>query len=331
MEDRRDEATLPAGHTVDLSDPSTKAVVPRPEPQPRVWPTFVVPLVGLLLAVVLQAIVAAGVTAMLLASGVDRSELGSQIMEWLTSPVGFLAILACGQVGFAVPTLLAAALSPEPFRRRLGLVPLRNPVQFSAMIALGSLLPVAVGFGLVHLVLKFIPADDTFENFFEKLTLAWGIVFVIVIALAPGFFEEMLFRGYVQGRLLKRWRPAWAIGVASLLFALAHVTPHAIALAAPLGLWFGIVAWRTGSIIPTIVSHAFVNGGVNTWRLWIKFGELSETAQLVGNAVGVGVGIVCFVIACRLLAACPTPGTSHPASAAESALDEGTAAASRRG
>ena len=111
-----------------------------------------------------------------------------------------------------------------PFRQRLGLVPLHNPVRVSVMTALGSLLPLAISVGLAYLVVQFIPADASLEKFFEQLTLAWGVVLVVTIALAPGFIEEMLFRGYVQRRLLERWSPAWAIGVASLLFTLAHVT-----------------------------------------------------------------------------------------------------------
>jgi membrane protease YdiL (CAAX protease family) len=281
--------------------------VAPPVERPRIWPIFVVWLLGLVLAVVLQGIVAGAVAAMMLASGVNKQELSSQIQEWATSSSGFLTILACGQVGFAVPTIVAALLSPDPFRRRLGLVSLHKPVPVSVIMALGSLLPLTVSIGLAHLILRFIPADDSVGKFFEQLTLPWGVVFVVVIALAPGFCEEMLFRGYIQHRLLERWRPAWAISVATLLFTVSHVMPHAMAVALPLGMWFGVVAWRVRSIIPTIVCHAFVNGGVNAWRLVVKFGELSETAQLVGNALFVSVGAVCFVLACRTLAEHPTP------------------------
>lgn len=284
-----------------------------PARRPRIWPVFVVPLLGVSLAVFLQIAVAAVFTAALLASGVDSSQLGDRIMEWITSSAGFLAMLACGQIGFAAPTLLAAKLSPAPMRRRLGLVPLHNPVRISCVTALGSLLPLAIGIGLVHLVLQFKPGDETFENFFDQLTPWWGVVFVVTIALAPGFFEEMLFRGYIQRRLLERWRPDWAIGVATLLFTLAHITPHAMAVALPLGAWFGYIAWRTGSIVPTIVCHAFVNGGLNAWRLIAMYGEFSERAQLIGNVVFVGIGVVFFVLACRMLTQYPPPEQSPSA------------------
>lgn len=289
----------------DISEPVGQPLPDSSAPskkRPRIWPIFAVLLLGLFLAVGLQGMVAGFAAARLQARGIDKSSLNKEIMEWLTTPEGFLVILACGQIGFALPTILAASRSPEPFKRRLGLVPLRNPVQISALTAVGSLLPLAVSFGLAYLVLQIIPADESFEKFFDKITAAWGIVFVCAIALAPGFFEEMLYRGYIQQRLLQRWTPPVAIGVATLLFTLAHVTPHAMAAAFPLGLWFGVIAWRVGSIVPTIVCHAFVNGGLNAWRLVAKFGELSDTTQLVGNCLFVGLGAICFVLACQRLA-----------------------------
>ena len=80
-----------------------------------------------------------------------------------------------------------------------------------------------------------------------------------------------------------------------------------MAVALPLGVWFGVIAWRVGSIVPTIVCHAFINGGVNAWRLVVKFAELSETVQLVSTAFFLIVGVVCFVLSCRMLAEYPTP------------------------
>ncbi|MCA9238851.1 MAG: CPBP family intramembrane metalloprotease, partial [Planctomycetales bacterium] len=153
----------------------------------------------------------------------------------------------------------------------------------------------------------------------DKVTPLWGLLFVLLIALSPGFVEELLFRGYIQGRLLQRWRPAWAIGVTSVLFGLVHVAPHTVVLATVLGVWLGIVAWRTGSIVPTIVCHAFVNGSVNAWRLIVKFSGMSETVQYIGVGLFVAVGLVFFVIACRMLAANPQANEETPSLAADQA------------
>jgi membrane protease YdiL (CAAX protease family) len=136
---------------------------------------------------------------------------------------------------------------------------------------------------------------------YRQMTWEAAVPFLLFIAVVPAFMEELLFRGYIQGRLLQRW-PAWvAILVTSVLFALMHVAPHAVAAAFPLGLWLGVLAWRTGSVWPGIVCHAFVNGAWNVWQVGRSLTGLEENPPapvLVGLGV---VGLVCFVLSCRLL------------------------------
>jgi membrane protease YdiL (CAAX protease family) len=106
----------------------------------------------------------------------------------------------------------------------------------------------------------------------------------------------------MQRRLLERWSPLRAVVAVSVVFAFFHVMPHAIVVAFPVGLWFGIIAWRTGSIGPGIACHAFVNGGVNAWRLIVKFGDVSEATQGICYVIFILFGTICFVLACRVLA-----------------------------
>jgi membrane protease YdiL (CAAX protease family) len=60
---------------------------------------------------------------------------------------------------------------------------------------------------------------------YERMTPVVAVPFVLFIAAFPGFNEELLFRGYIQRRLLARWSPWLAISVTSALFALMHVMP----------------------------------------------------------------------------------------------------------
>jgi membrane protease YdiL (CAAX protease family) len=82
---------------------------------------------------------------------------------------------------------------------------------------------------------------------------------------------------------------------------LAHVAPHAVAAAFPLGLWLGVLAWRTGSVWPGIVCHAFVNGAWNVWQVGLSLTGLRESYP-APVLIGLGLaGLVCFVLPCRLL------------------------------
>jgi membrane protease YdiL (CAAX protease family) len=93
------------------------------------------------------------------------------------------------------------------------------------------------------------------------------VVFIILIGVLPGFGEELFFRGFIQRRMLERFRPWVAIGATSLVFGIFHVTPHGIALATIIGVWLGVIAWRTNSILPSACCHAFINSGWNIYQV----------------------------------------------------------------
>jgi membrane protease YdiL (CAAX protease family) len=79
-------------------------------------------------------------------------------------------------------------------------------------------------------------------------------------ALVAGISEEAGFRGYMQGMLERRYGSAVGLIVTSLFFGLAHLS-HGAFLPAILfdigwGAFYGLVAYRSGSIVPAIVLHS---------------------------------------------------------------------------
>lgn len=279
---------------------------------PRVWTSFAALICSVGLAILFQGIMGIVLAVVLLSQGVDAAQLGDKVMESMTNPGMFLLTLVLGQAAFAITTLAAARLSPEPMMQRVGLRGSPVPTKLYLLSMLGSIFVLAVAIGCVTLVSLVFTADGSVATLFDKMTPAWGVAFVVLIAVLPGFIEETLFRGYMQTRFLKRWNPLRAILLSSTLFALAHITPHAIAVALPLGIWFGYIAWRTNSIVPGIACHAFVNGGLNIWRLVAQFAELSENVQMICNGIFVVAGLVGFIAAIKMMANLPQPETETP-------------------
>ena len=105
----------------------------------------------------------------------------------------------------------------------------------------------------------------------------------------------------MQTRLLERW-PAWvAILVTSAIFGVFHVMPHAVVNAFVIGLWLGVLAWRTGSIWPSILCHAFINGSWTFWNVGERLWGFPETPP-VPLAVAGGIAIVaCFCLSIWIL------------------------------
>ena len=92
--------------------------------------------------------------------------------------------------------------------------------------------------------------------------------FLATLALLAGLaplVEELVFRGLLYGWLAGRWGGGrWGGAVAvvgsSVAFAAAHVELAHVVLVLPLGLVFGWLRWRSGSLWPSLVAHMFNNG-----------------------------------------------------------------------
>jgi membrane protease YdiL (CAAX protease family) len=93
--------------------------------------------------------------------------------------------------------------------------------------------------------------------------------FMVVLALVPGLWEELGFRGLILSNLQDRYRPWVAIAITSLLFGLFHISnlllrgPDQVimemVMAAVVSLAWGYAVVKTGSVIPAIASHYCIN------------------------------------------------------------------------
>jgi membrane protease YdiL (CAAX protease family) len=81
----------------------------------------------------------------------------------------------------------------------------------------------------------------------------------LLAGLAP-LVEELVFRGLLYGWLEGRWGSGIAFIGSSLAFAAAHVELAHVILVLPLGLVFGWLRWRSGSLWPSLVAHMANNG-----------------------------------------------------------------------
>jgi membrane protease YdiL (CAAX protease family) len=96
---------------------------------------------------------------------------------------------------------------------------------------------------------------------------------LIMSAMVAGISEEAGFRGFMQGPLERRYGPAIGITVTSVAFGLAHLT-HGLFLPAILfdigwGAIYGLLTYRSGSIVPAIILHSAADAleFVAAWKL----------------------------------------------------------------
>ncbi|TAL70434.1 MAG: CPBP family intramembrane metalloprotease [Bacteroidetes bacterium] len=80
-------------------------------------------------------------------------------------------------------------------------------------------------------------------------------------AIIPALSEETLFRGMYQRSLEEDLKPSFAILISGLVFALVHLNPINIIPLLTIGLYLGVVAYGTKSLIIPIILH-FLNNAV---------------------------------------------------------------------
>ena len=111
--------------------------------------------------------------------------------------------------------------------------------------------------------------------------------------------EEVFFRGFLQTALERRHRPLGAIGIASVLFALAHLNPWWAPSMLLAGVIFGLLAYTTDSVLPGIVAHA-VNNGVTLFIIGLG-GDGQSSPVSEGPIVVALAGIALSLTLMRLL------------------------------
>lgn len=83
---------------------------------------------------------------------------------------------------------------------------------------------------------------------------------LIVVALLPALFEEILFRGILLNGI-KPFGEVFSALLCGILFALYHQNPPQTVYQFICGTAFSFVALRAGSILPTVLSH-FLNNAL---------------------------------------------------------------------
>jgi membrane protease YdiL (CAAX protease family) len=276
-----------------IPPPLPPAVPPPlpPPPPPPVWTALTVPVAAIVGALFFASIVQGAVMftdrdflrmlqpAPAVESGAPKSGKGPypevkqpvaapdigaiamrSMQRMLGEPYGVAVLVLPGQLMLAGAAFGAAALSTRRTRERLGYVRSALPWWTLPILMITTLF-----FGMLGgiLVDKIFPGRHEMMEFFAAMARSGsGTVAALNVALlsvVPGFVEESLFRGYVQRRLLERWTPLAAVVVSSMFFCAAHFDPQHVTGVVPVGLWLGVIAWRSGAVWPGMICHASMN------------------------------------------------------------------------
>ncbi|MEM6469178.1 MAG: type II CAAX endopeptidase family protein [Planctomycetota bacterium] len=270
---------------------------------PRVWPILLIiptSLVAFLIASFLAIPIAYVIATGTLDMGLVRKDSLKTIMS---SRAAFTFVVVMPQIALMTPALIASLLSPEPIRRRLGLVrgywpywtwvtaAITTPIiGWISSIILGSLMSESESLQMM---------TDTFRQLGKGGFL---IPLACIIGLTPAICEEVLFRGYVQTRLNQRIGPFFGIAVSSFLFAVFHMDPVQSLAVFPIGVYLGLISWKSGSLLPAMLGH-FVNNAISVIAALLGPASMDDTISpefmlfiFVVGVAGLGSGAITTMV-----------------------------------
>jgi len=192
------------------------------------------------------------------------------IEEW-TLTVAVVALT----VWFARPLATLGIRSPQGWRLWLGLL---LPAAYVALILQQSRALAGSETAQARLRTKLEPLRALIPHTPAEFRL------FVPLSVTAGVCEELLFRGYLVW-VLQTWIGLWpAAGVSMVLFGLAHAYQGGFGLRAFFaGVFLGLFALATGSIVPGMALHALVDLG----SAWITYSALrSEGGAPQPNVAG---------------------------------------------
>ncbi len=262
-------------------------------------------ILALIVIFFLYQIVGGGITLLLF--GMDFSDDNVQAIRIATM---------FGQIIFLlIPTLILIRFQTKNIFRYVRM----KPIGFSEVFFIIIGVIAAQQFLQGYLVLQdMIPVPETIKPFVESIresieqmyqTLVMvqtvpELLFVIfVVALVPAFSEEFLFRGLIQRNFEYSFGLAGGAVVAGVIFALYHLNPFTLVPLMVLGIVFGLLVYKTGSILAAILAH-FVNNLIAVVSVYYRREEIllpAETDPAITGTVVVMVISGVIAVGCWIL------------------------------
>lgn len=212
-------------------------------------------------------------------------------------------------VAFLIPAIVfAKVLSKQPFSW-LGFNKRMNGKQmlivvlitFAGMILSGSLGMLNQKIPLSENLLKQAQQlENAYKNAMMNMahmtSLTDYLLAMLVMALAPAVFEEVLFRGAFQKVFVGWTKNAWAgIIITSILFSAIHFSFFGFLPRIALGLILGLIFYYTNNLWLSILLH-FLNNGFVVTQLYILSAQGKAIDKVMDETMPIWWGSIALIL-----------------------------------
>lgn len=231
------------------------------------------------------------------------------VTEMPTSFGGIAKLVLVPQIAFILaPTLLMATMMTTSLRSSLRIrMPHWTTLPLAVLLGV-SLHPMYVALG--GFISRIYPLSDeavaVMQPFADQISSAPWTSVIFLMAFVPSICEELAFRGFIFGGLVRGNGKLRAILVTALMFGISHGVLQQSIAASVMGVMLAWVALRTGSVLPGILVH-FTNNALSvsldriatgSWEgasLFLTSTDAGPAYQPMWIVVSSGVAITCLV------------------------------------
>ena len=134
---------------------------------------------------------------------------------------------------------------------------------------------------------------EWFEDAMSQIMDAPIWITLISVSIFAPLFEEWLCRGLILRGLLQKTGPTAAILVSSAFFAVLHMNPWQALPAFLLGVLFGYVYYKTGSLKLTMLMHCVNNTMAVVFSRIPSIGDAESFAEILSPWAYAGIFVAC--------------------------------------
>ena len=264
---------------------------------------------GLILAVIVQLFFALSMVNLGdLMSGSDKALLNAMTLPENINKVRWMQMLGTFAMMFLPAFFFALIVSKRPLDY-LGLNKPTNTQLILLVIAIAvTALFLSGGLGELN---KLIPISKKWELKFKKMednyadqvmmlanmkSIADYFISLLMIAILPALFEELLFRGTLQQLFIKWFKNAHvAIFVTSFLFSIIHFSYFGFLPRLALGLMLGYIFYFSKNIWLSMLMH-FINNGVAITALYFATRKGEDVKKVMDESYPLWVAGITLII-----------------------------------
>lgn len=264
---------------------------------------------GLILAVIIQLFFALSMVNLGdLMSGNDKELLKAMTLPENINKVRWMQMLGTFAMMFLPAFFFALIVSKKP----LDFFGLNKPTNIQLILLVIAIAVTALflsgGLGELN---KLIPIPKKWELKFKRMednyadqvmmlanmkSIADYFISLVMIAILPALFEELLFRGTLQQLFIRWFKNAHvAIFVTSFLFSVIHFSYFGFLPRLALGLMLGYIFYYSKNIWLSMLMH-FINNGVAVTALYFATRKGEDVKKVMDESYPLWVAGVTLII-----------------------------------